>query len=471
MKRKNAYLVGIKGVAMTALAVYLKQQGYEVLGSDVEEVFPTDNILKEQGIKVKKGFDAQNINKDFDLVVVTGAHGGMTNIEAKRAREIGLLTLMHGEMVGRLMEGKTGISVAGCHGKTTTSSMTAFLLHQGGYNPSYLIGTPKINDLGPAGHYALGDIIVVEADEYLTCPKTCPKPRFLWQKPKIAVITNIEYDHPDAFGNISQVEEAFLAFAQKVKKNGTIVACVDNESIRNILPKIENEVITYGFSQRADFCIEKFSFTDYLSFMRIRYKNIEIGDFTLKVAGKHNLLNALAAGITVNLLGESWEKVRQNIRLYSGCKRRLEKIGRVAEIDFFDDYAHHPSEIKATLCAVRNWYPQKRIIVVFQPHTFSRTKVLINEFARSFEKADIVIIPDIYPSAREKYDSSITSVKLVMEINRYKKNAVYKKSKKEVISYLEKNILANDLIITMGAGNIYGWHRDLLESLRNKFHE
>src|SRR3989344_2056514 len=212
MKHKTAYFVGIKGVAMTALAVYFQEKGYEVIGSDVAEKFATDNILKKRNIKVNPGFFPDNINKNYDLVVVTGAHGGMTNIEAEKARKMGLSTYMHGEILGKLMNKKKGISISGCHGKTTTSAIVASLLVHSGFNPSYIVGSASINDLGEAGHYGQGEYFVAEADEYMTCPITNKTPRFMWQKPIIVILTNIDYDHPDAFTNLDQVKETFLNF-------------------------------------------------------------------------------------------------------------------------------------------------------------------------------------------------------------------------------------------------------------------
>lgn len=469
MKKKKAYLVGIKGVAMTALAVYLKQAGWQVTGSDVEDVFPTDKILKGANIKIKRGFHPENIKGKFDLVVVTGAHGGMTNPEASWAKKLNLPTFMHGEVLGMLMKEKLGISVAGCHGKTTTSSLIASLLTHAGFDPSYAIGTSEINDLGPAGHYGDGRFFVVEADEYMTCPTTCRKPRFLWQAPKILVITNIEYDHPDAFVDIEEVRSAFLSFTKKLPDDGLIIVCIDNNNVREILPHIEREVITYGFSPQALYRITNFYFGEGVSFMRIKHKEVDLGEFMLHIPGKHNLLNALSASVVTNQVGVSWDKIREYLKLYTGCKRRFEKIGQFQDVVLYDDYAHHPSEIVATISSAAEWFPKRRIIVIFQPHTFSRTKALIADFAKAFTQADIVIITDIYPSARERCDPTITSQMLIAEANKFKNNAFYKKDLRQVSSFLEKNLSRGDLVMTMGAGDIFSWHNDLIKIIKEKF--
>jgi len=468
MIKKKAYLIGIKGVAMTALAVYLKQSGWQVTGSDTKEIFSTDRVLAELDIPVKIGFSSQNIKGKFDLIVVTGAHGGMTNPEAIYARKLNFPIYMHGEFLGKLMQGKIGISIAGCHGKTTTSSLTASLLMQAGYDPSYVIGTAGINGLGPAGHSGRGNFIIVEADEYMTCPETCRIPRFLWQTPKILVITNIEYDHPDAFSNIREVKNAFISFTQKVESGGVIIVCVDNNNIREILPQIKRKIVTYGFSSQADYQVEGYYYNAEVSFFRLRYKGVDLGEYLLKIPGKHNILNAVAASITANQIGVSWDKIRQYLKLYTGCKRRFEKIGQYQDIALYDDYAHHPTEIRATISAAADWFRGRRIIVIFQPHTYSRTKTLIKDFAKSFVQADIAIITDIYPSAREEFDSTITSSMLVSQANKFKNNAFYQRKLPEVLSFMRQNLKRGDLIITMGAGDIFLWHNEIIKLIKKE---
>lgn len=469
MKNKLAYLVGIKGVAMTALAVYLKEKGYAVTGSDIEEIFPTDKILKMHSIKIKKGFLERNIDANYNFVVVTGAHGGMTNIEAQRAKDLQIPTFMHGEYLGNLMKNKFGISIAGCHGKTTTSALIAFLLHKCGLKPSYAVGTSEINGIGAGGHFGRGEIFVAEADEYMTCPQTDTTPRFMWQDPKILVITNIEFDHPDAYKNLNDVKNAYLRFIEKLPGDAIVIACIDNKNVEELLPKIKIPVITYGFSPRADFQISRFYFCENASFMKIMHKKIDLGEYMLSIPGKHNLLNALAAIIVADQVGVNRESIKRNLLLYFGCKRRFEKIEQFGNVLLYDDYAHHPSEITATLSAAREWFKTKRMIVLFQPHTFSRTKALLPDFAKAFINADLALICDIYPSAREQADESITSKMVVMEANKYKNNAYYLKDKEQMLSFLDKNAKDGDLILTMGAGSIYLWQKDLIKLLQNKF--
>lgn len=461
--KKNAYFVGIKGVAMTALAVLLKEKGYLVTGSDISDEFATDAILARERILVKPGFSPKNIDKHFDLVVVTGAHGGMTNPEARRAKELMLPTCMHGQALGMIMDTKVGISVAGCHGKTTTAAMTASLLSHAGLDPSYAIGTATIADLGYAGHFGKGAYFVAEADEYMTCPVTDPTPRFLWQHPKILVLTNIDFDHPDAFSDISAVKSAYISFTQNLVRGGIIIACIDNSQIVDILPKIKNPIITYGFSPRADFRISRDWSTCGVSRMRISHQNVELGDFTLHVPGRHNMRNATGAMLAAQQTGIAWKDIKKYMKYFSGSKRRFEKIGETDTFTLYDDYAHHPSEIQATITAAKAWFPDKKLIIIFQPHTFSRTKSLLMEFAASFQKADKTLIADIYPSAREKADPSISSSLLVYHATKVLNNVVYTPDKKAVLKWLEEYLKGDELVMTMGAGDIFLWHKDILE--------
>jgi len=464
MEKKNIHFIGIKGVAMTALAIVAKEQGAKVTGSDIEEDFPTSATLQKFKITPLIGFKKENIRGKPDLVVVTGAHGGMNNPEARAASEAGLNVLPHGKALPLFIGKKKTIAVAGSHGKTTCAAMIAHLLLKSGFDPSFAVGCGEIKSLGTPGHAGKGDYFVVEADEYMTDPSGNPTPRFLWLNPLIGVITNIEYDHPDAYPNIDQVKQAFLNFGKKIPPEGLLVAGIDNENVRTILPTINCQKLTYGFSPKADFQIRRVSFGNEKTWFWLRHKKIDLGCFTLAIPGKHNAANALAAGIVASHLGISWEKIRQELATFRGTKRRFEKIAQKEGILFFDDYAHHPTEIKATLEAARAWFANRRIICVFQPHTFSRTKALFSEFSKCFNKADEVIITDIYPSAREKPDPTINSLILVNEIQKHHKKAIYIGKMEEVADYLKNHILPADIILTMGAGDIYKIHQALLEN-------
>ncbi len=449
---------------MTSLCLLLKQVGLKVSGSDLAETFPTDEVLHKYKIPLKIGFQKSNLPANADLVIVTGAHGGLTNIEAVEAKKRGIETLMHGQALGMVMDKATGISIAGCHGKTTTTAMLATILEYGGRNPSYAIGAASINPLGAPGHFGHGEYFIAEADEYLTDPFSDKTPRFLWQNPKVAVVTNIEFDHPDAYANIDQVRSAFTKFSQKVPHSGLLVAGTDNPQVTKMIKTLSLPVATFGFSPQSEYQIKNTRPHDQKTYFHLSHQNIDLGEFILQIPGKHNVLNAAASIIVANFLGLSINKIKDGLHLFLGTKRRFEKIGDFGGVLLYDDYAHHPSEIIATLSAAKDFFAGRRIFVIFQPHTYSRTKALLKDFARAFYALDnITIITDIFPSSREIIDKSYTSEVLVQEILKYKNSAHFLPKKEDVLGFLEKNIRSGDIIFTMGAGDIYQWHQDILK--------
>ncbi|TSC53994.1 MAG: UDP-N-acetylmuramate--L-alanine ligase [Microgenomates group bacterium LiPW_16] len=464
-KFRHVHFVGIKGVAMTALAIVAKEQGSYVTGSDIEEEFPTSAVLSKFKITPLPGFKKENIVGKPDLVVVTGAHGGMSNPEAQAAKSAGLKVLMHGQALGEFMKGKKGIAVAGSHGKTTCAAMVAHILINAGLDPSFAVGCGEIKSLTAPGHAGRGNYFVVEADEYVTDPGQDPTPRFFHLSPLVAVITNIEYDHPDAYSNLEQLKQAFLTFAKKIPSDGLLVAGIDNENVRAILSSLKSPILTFGFSPRADFQISRVSFGRGRTWFRIKHKKIDLGQFSLSIPGRHNATNAVAASIVSSFLGISWEKIRQNLATFLGTKRRFEEVGEREGIKFFDDYAHHPTEIKATLEAARAWFPRRKIVCIFQPHTFSRTKALMGEFSKCFTQASQVIITDIYPSAREKPEEEINSKILVNEIQKYHKNAIYIGKMEEAANFVGNQANPGTVILTMGAGDIYKIHKYFLSQI------
>lgn len=465
MKFKHVHFIGIKGVAMTALAIVAKEMGASVTGSDLAEDFPTSVILAKFKITPLVDFKKENITGHPDLVVVTGAHGGMNNPEAQAAKKAGLRILMHGQALGEFMAEKKGIAVAGSHGKTTCAAMIAHVLTAVGFDPSFAVGCGEIRSLGTPGHAGCGAYFVAEADEYVTDPGQDPTPRFFWLFPNISVFTNIEYDHPDAYNNIEEIKEAFLTFAKKIPPEGLLVAGIDCKNVRAILPKINVPTLTFGFSPMADYQVSRVSFGVGRTWFWVKHKNMDLGQFTLLVPGRHNAANAVAAGIVANQLGISWEQIRQSLPNFFGTKRRFEAMGEKRGIKFFDDYAHHPTEIKATLEAARSWFPNSKITCVFQPHTFSRTRALFSEFARCFSSADEVIITDIYPSAREKPDSTVNSKIVSQEVQKHHKTVCYIGKMDEVATYLKDRTTRGDIVLTMGAGDIYKIHRNLLDNI------
>jgi len=468
-KIKTIHFVGVKGVGMAPLAIIAKEAGFEVSGCDIDEQFITDAPLAKAGIKPMIGFDNEHI-EDCDLVITTGAHGGFKNPEVLRAKALGILVWTQGQAVGEFMKGKIfdrtfeGVSVAGSHGKTTTTAMIATVLKENRMDPSFLIGTGDISSLGSCGHFGKGKTFVVEADEYATEPQFDKTPKFLWQRPRIGVVTNIEFDHPDLYSSMVDLRKAFLNFANCIQGDGVLIACLDDPETRIVLKDYKSNVITYGFSKNADYYIDKISIEPEKIFFWVNTKDTLLGEFSLSVTGEHNALNALAAIITCLELGISIANIKKGLVLFKGTKRRLEFIGNLPSgAMLYDDYAHHPTEIKKTLEAVKSSYPNKKIVCIFQPHTYSRTKSLFEQFVTSFSSADIVVIMDIFASSRESIDPSVSSKLLIEEISKIHKNALYISNADDVIKYMGQQAFGNNyIIITMGAGNVYKIAKQLM---------
>lgn len=462
---RTVYFVGIKGVAMAALAIYCKERGMSVRGCDTQEEFPTDKELRKANVPIDIGFDPTFLKKKTDLVIYTGAHSGRDNPVVRFALKQGVTALSHGKALGMFMEGKRQITVAGSHGKTTTAGMIATTLKVNGKDPSYAIGCGALLGMGPAGHFGSGDFFVAEGDEYVTDHGHDETPRFLWQKPEILVATNIDFDHPDAYPSLKSVQDAFVKLqTQQVGQKLAVVNIDDPKS--NVLLSGQN-VITYGFSPRADMHIVHTGVGVERMFFTLEQKRVRVGEFTLKVPGRHNVANAAATIVTCQALGLNIDEIRNGLLAFSGTKRRFEKLGEVNGVTYYDDYAHHPAEIIATLAGAKIWYPGRRIIAVFQPHTFSRTKVLLPDFARSFTDAAMVILTDIYASAREHDTLGITGKTLLEETLKHHSDVQYGKDFLEVRKVLSQKIMPGDVVIFMGAGDIYSWGVRIIHTPNN----
>jgi UDP-N-acetylmuramate--alanine ligase len=461
-KIKKIHFVGIKGVGMTPLAIIAKEAGFTVTGSDIEEEFITDKSLEKSGIKVLVGFNESNVEK-VDLVITTGAHEGFDNPENKKAKFLRIPIWTQGEAVGKFMEGEflgrkfEGISIAGSHGKTTTTAMIATILKENNMDPTFLIGTGNVLSLGSCGHFGKGRYFVAEADEYSTEPKYDKTPKLLWQKPKIAVITNIEFDHPDLYNSLDELTQVFLKFSHNISPDGSLIVCIDDEEIVKLLKNYTGKKISYGFSKNADFFIERISMEADKMFFWVHALGTSLGEFSVGVTGEHNALNALSSIATCLELGLSKESIRKGLSSFKGTKRRFELIGSILSgALLYDDYAHHPTEIRETLSAFKKTFPKKKIVCIFQPHTYSRTKSLFEQFISSFSNADEVILTDIFPSAREPVDNSISSKDLALAMQSKHKNVKYVANLLDVVKYLdEKNYNHDYIVVTMGAGDVY----------------
>lgn len=458
MSYKHIHFVGIKGVAMTSLALYFKERRVAVTGSDVEGVFPTQHALDKACIPITRGFSAETIQKqkNLDLVIYTGAHDGKDNTEVVTAVKRGIAVMSHGQALGMVMDGERQISVAGSHGKTTTSAMLACIFTSANIDPSYAVGCGTILGLGNPGHFGKGNVFIAEADEYMTDPGHDKKPRFLWQHPELLVVTNIDYDHPDAYANLEEVQQAFRSLQEQMTGRKTTIINHD-DAPSQVLCNDGSHTVTYGYSNGSEYQITHISFEEGRTFFTVTVRGTTIGEFVLTIPGKHNILNAVAALVAAHEFGLSYEVIKKGLIQFGGAKRRLELLYTNKDIRIYDDYAHHPHEITASLDALRAWYPKNRIITIFQPHTYSRTATLLSDFAKSFSKSDIILIADIYASARETVRTDISSAKLVEEIAKNYTNAHYIKNLTGALSYIKTYLSPGDIIVCMGAGDIYEW--------------
>ena len=444
-KIRSIHFVGIKGVGMTPLAIIAKEAGISVSGSDIADEFITDVQLKKAGITPLIGFSKDHVG-DVDLVITTGAHGGFNNIEVLEAKRKKIKVITQGEAVGVFMQGDIfnrkfiGISVTGTHGKTTTTAMIATILKANEKDPSFLIGTADAVSLGAPGHFGKGDFFVAEADEYMTEPNFDKTIKHMWQHPKIAVITNIEFDHPDIYDSIEDTRESFLKFANQLPQDGVLITYGDDPQVQKLLLEFKGRKITYGLKKQNDYVLDNI------------LKDIELGVF-----GDHNKLNATAAFVVGLEIGLTKDQIKKGLMEFKGSKRRSEFVGTLKSGALvFDDYAHHPTEIQKTLNAFREKYPNSNIICIFQPHTYSRTKSLFEQFSNSFNDVNTVILTNIYSSLREKPDLTVSMSDLTRKIGSKGKKALFLPTLSDVVKYVNENNFGPDtIVITMGAGDIY----------------
>ena len=367
-KIRKIHFTGIKGVGMTPLAIIAHEAGISVTGSDVEDEFITGASLKKVEINPLVGFAAEDIG-DPDLLITTGAHGGLNNLQAQEAVRRKIPVWTQGQAVGEFMKGEIfekeyrGISVAGSHGKTTTTAIIATIFKECNLDPSYVIGTSEILSLGLSGHLGSGKYFIAEADEYATDPEHDKRPKFIWQKPQVEVITNIELDHPDLYKNVEALVQDFKSFVGNLDKNGSLIICFDDEQNRKIIKEVSNirNIITYGFSPMSDYVISRFRQDGEDMYFWINHKGTTLGEFSVGLSGEFNALNALAGVITGVESGLPVDKIQTALQKYKGSKRRFEYVGRLSSGAFvYDDYAHHPTEISKTLKAFHESFKDKK---------------------------------------------------------------------------------------------------------------
>lgn len=451
---------------MTALALCALGLGKKISGSDTADIFPTSEILKKRKIKIKIGFSPAHLPKNCDLVIYTGAHGGSDNQEVKAAVNYQTPVLSHAQALGLFSEGKKTVAVAGVGGKSSTAAMLATVLTTAGYPTGFAVGVGNIPGLNTPGQMPKkAQYFVVEADEYVTDPLHNQTPRFHYLNPYLAIITNLEHDHPDVYKNIDEIFESFRKF---IRKTQVIIINFDNPHNRQFIKTIDKPLITYGFSPQADWQILATHIADQKQFISFKYQGMLWPDLILNVPGDYNALNALAAVAAGHHLGISQPQIYLGLKKFIGTKRRFELIAAVKGIALYDDYAHHPSEIKALLKAAKAWLPNRRLIIIFQSHTYSRTKSLLKEFSQSFARADIVLVNDIFASARETDNLGLTGKSFTQSIKQFHPRAVYCPDKIATLAYLKETIAKGDVIFTVGAGDNWLWHKDIIKLLKQR---
>jgi UDP-N-acetylmuramate--alanine ligase len=450
---KKLHFIGIGGIGMSGIAEILLDQGFNVSGSD-RALSEVTERLQHLGAVIFEGHRASNITNDVDTVVYSSAVQSENEevIEAQR-RKIPLVR--RAEMLAEVMRLKYGIGIAGTHGKTTTTSMTSLVLMEGGLDPTVIVGG-KLSGLGGTNaRLGRGEFIVVEADEF--------DRSFLSISPTIAVLTTLETDHLDCYRDLEDIKSAFIQFANKVPFYGFVVLCLDEPALLDIMPNLsKKKIITYGLNPQADVQAVDIRHKDNTTTYTVIRAQKELGTVILQVPGNHNVQNSLGA-IAVGLeLGVSFEKIKSGIEKFSGVYRRWEKKGELNGISVYDDYAHHPTECRATLSGVKAGW-RRRVVCVFQPHLYSRTRDFYEDFGKSFLLSDVLVVTDIYP-AREEPIQGITGELIVNAAKKFgHKDVHYVPDKKEIPSFLRSIVKDGDIVITMGAGDIWKYGEEFLK--------
>ena len=441
-KVRQVHVVGIGGIGMSGIAEVLLNLGYGVTGSDLQ-ASPVTRRLADLGCRVDIGHSPANV-EGTDVVVISSAVKG-DNVEAAEARRRQIPVIPRAEMLAELMRMKYGVAIAGSHGKTSTTSMVAQILSGSGLDPTIVIGG-RLGILGSNAKLGKGDLLVAEADE--------SDGSFLHLSPTIAVVTNIDAEHLDHYGSLEKLQEAFVAFLNKVPFYGTGIVCLDDARVREILPRLQRKVITYGLSGEPDLFAGGIELKEFNSRFDVTLRGAPLGAVKLGVPGRHSISNALAAvgvGLELDLPFEWIASPRGQFR---GADRRFQLKGKVDDILVIDDYGHHPAEIQATLLAARKGWG-RRIVVVFQPHRYSRAKALHEEFAGSFENADVLLVTDIYPAGEVPVDG-VSGESLAEAIRRKgHKDVTLVRDLGDVPAALIERVRSGDLLITMGAGSVW----------------
>ena len=447
----KTYFIGIGGAGMSGIAELLHHNGFEVSGSDMQESAQTA-YLQNLGIKIFIGHKAENVSNAELVVYSSAVHED--NPEMQRAKEQGVPIIRRAEMLGELMRLKYTLAIAGTHGKSSTTSLVGSILEMANEDPSVIVGG-IVQGKGSGATIGKGSYLVAEADEF--------DHSFLRMMPSSAIITNIDADHLDTYKDLDDIKNAFAEFANKVPFYGQVILCMDDIGCQSILSRLTKPVITYGFSPQATYSVKNCRHSENGSEFSVYRSGDLFGEFSIKLLGKHNVQNATAAVALATEESIPMEISKKALAAFVGVKRRMEFKGKVRGALVFDDYAHHPTEVAASLSAFRESFPDKRIIAVFQPHLYSRTRDHAEEFGTAFLGSDLLLVCDVY-GAREKPIEGISG-KLILDFAhaRGHKNVRFIGAKENALEILKSEMKGDDLIVTMGAGNITMLSAKILE--------
>lgn len=454
-KTKHIHFVGIGGIGMSGIAELLLNLGYKVSGSDLHNSIITENLSRLGGF-IYKGHKSEWMTGAN--VVVTSSAISPNNPEVVAAKESNVPVIMRAEMLAELMRlKKNGIAIAGSHGKTSTTSMVSWMLASAGLDPTIVIGG-KVDALGGNAKLGKGEYLVAEADE--------SDGSFLKLSPVLEVVTNIDLEHLDYYRDLDHIKATFLEFIDKIPFYGAAIICLDDENIADILPSIKKRTITYGLTSQSDIYADDIAWEDDRIFFTVNNAAGKLGRIGITPPGIHNVYNALAAVCVGLELDLSFEKIQAGLQGYAGVQRRMQKKGEVGGITIVDDYGHHPTEIRATLEAIKQAWPQKRLVVLFQPHRFSRTKALFKEFQTCFHKADYLVMSDIYPASEEPIPG-VTGESLLEATKLHgQRHTLYIGELDNMAEKLLPILQEGDLVLTLGAGNIVRVGEELLALLQ-----
>jgi UDP-N-acetylmuramate--alanine ligase len=457
---RRIHFIGIGGIGMSGLAEILRTLGFDVTGSDLRANDSTRR-LEGLGARVVVGHAGDHV-VGADVVVYSSAVRS-DNPEMVRARELEIPIILRAEMLAELMRTRYAVTIAGSHGKTTTTSLVATVLRAAGLDPTVVVGG-KVNALGSNARLGEGDLFVAEADE--------SDGSFLKLTPTIAVVTNIDPEHLDHYGTHDAVKEAFVEYANRVPFYGLAVLCIDHPAVQEILPRLERRLVTYGISRQADYRAKNVSYDGLVARFDAFRRQDTLGTFALHMPGAHNVLNALAVIAVADELEVPLDVVREAMESFGGVQRRFtvlgqpafERGGRRGDVMVVDDYGHHPAEIEATLDAAQRGF-DRRVVVAFQPHRYTRTQLLFEEFTRAFNKADVLLVTEVYPAGEAPIEGA-TGEALADAIRAHGHRGVsYVRDKKRVAAALSEVVEPGDLVIALGAGDINASARELLAIL------